>query len=421
MRRLRIWLPVFLIIGVLGIYLAHLDHGQATAEQPATITSTASNSVNTGPLVAVIRGPLSVWNIYDGQVEARDTISISSHLGGSAVIVYLAPQGAKVKRGDMLARFDTTDVERNLVQLKQDAATAKSELQSLEHAELPIERSSMELEVQDQANKVKLEDKFMHDSEQLVKEGLMSAEELAQEQMEAAKEHRKLGALKSKLDLTIRYEQPLRIQEARTKLLAAEEALRIGDRQLANSTILAPEAGVVEYHPLQVGGEYRTVHLGDLVYQNQTFMSLPNPHRLVIHCEVPESEFDQVPVGAEVTIEPLARPDLQFHGRVDSIGSTARSIPDQPGWQRYFQTLVTVQDGAASLRPGMTVTVNVLSYHQDDAILVPRDAVSWADGKPYVVVHGLLGNERRAIKLGRADQTRYEVLQGLSAGDKVRL
>ncbi|MGH8371646.1 MAG: efflux RND transporter periplasmic adaptor subunit [Gammaproteobacteria bacterium] len=420
MRRLRVWLPVFIIAGVLGIYLAHLDHGRAVVERPAT-TATAMPSGTAAQLVTITRGPLSVWSVYDGQVEARDTISISSHLGGSAVIVYLAAEGADVKRGDVLARFDNTDVERNLVQLKQDAATAKSTLASLEHAVLPIERNDMELDVQDQSNKVKLEDKFMHDSEALVKEGLMSVEELSQERMEADKEHRKLAALQSKLDLTIRYEQPLRIQQARAKLLAAEEALRIGERQLANSTIVAPEAGVVEYHPLAVGGEYRSVHVGDTVFQNQTFMSLPNPHSLIVHCEVPESEFDQVPVNADVIIQPLSRPDLRFQGRVESVGSMARSVPDQPGWQRYFQTLVKVQDGAAVLRPGMSVTATVLSYHTDNAVLLPRQAVYWADGAPYVMVQGLLGAVRRPVKLGRANQTRYEVLEGLSPGDQVRL
>jgi HlyD family secretion protein len=420
MRQVRIWLPVFIIVGVLGIYLAHLDRGQAVAERPVT-TEAAMPSGTTAQLVTITRGPLSVWNVYDGQVEARDTISISSHLGGSAVIVYLAAEGAGVKRGDVLARFDNTDVERNLVKLKQDAATAKSALDNLVHAELPIERNDMELDVEDQSNKVNLEDKFMHDSQELVKEGLMSAEELSQERMQADKEHRKLAALKSKLDLTLRYEQPLRIQEARAKLLAAEEALRIGNRQFANSTILAPAAGVVEYQPLSVGGEYRSVRLGDTVFQNQTFMSLPDPHSLIVHCEVPESEFDQVPVNATATIQPLARPDLQFHGQVDSVGSMARSVPNQPAWQRYFQAMVSIQDARGILKPGMTVTVKVLSYHSANALLLPRQAVRWADGSPYVLVRGLLGTVRRPVKLGNADQTRYEVLDGLNAGDRVSL
>ena len=420
MRRpsLRLWLPAFILAGAGGLYLAHLDHGQAALEHPTT-EAPAALSQSTARLLEVTDGPMSVWSEYTGHVEAREVVELASRLGGSATIVYLAPEGSAVKKGDVLARFDTSDAERELVKLNQDYDTANSEMQSLEKAELPIERSDLQLQVDEQVNKVKLEDKFIADSEDLVKQGLMSEEELGQERTEADKEHRELTSLQAKLDLTTRYLQPLKVQQARSKLLAAQQALGLGKRQLENSTISAPEAGVLEFRPVPIGGEYRVVRVGDSVFQNQSFMYLPDTRSLLVHCEVPEAEFDHVPVGAQAVVRPLARPDIQFKGSVQSVGSVARGVLDQPAWQRYFQTLIAMQDVEAVFKPGMTVSVQVLSYHTESAVLLPREALRWEAGEPYVLLKGAFGTHRRAVRVGHSDLNDYEILDGLKPGDSV--
>ena len=141
-------------------------------------------------LLDVTRGPLSVWSTYTGHVEARDVVNIASRVGGSAVIVELAPGGELARKGALLVRFDTTDLERELVRLNQDHAMAASELESFERAELPIERGELEREVSEQARKDALEEKFLRDSEKLVAEGVMSAGEVEQERGEHDKEQR---------------------------------------------------------------------------------------------------------------------------------------------------------------------------------------------------------------------------------------
>lgn len=420
MRRLplRLWLPVFILAGVGGLYVAHLDHGQAALEHPTEEAKTPPIR-STARLLDVKQGPLWVWSEYSGHVEAREVVELASRAGGSAVIVYLAPEGTAVNKGDVLARFDTTDQERDLVKLTQDDDTARSEMESLQKAELPIERQDLELDVNEQVNKVKLEDQFLKDSTDLVQQGLMSEEEMSQERMEGDKEHRKLDSLQAKLDLTTRYLEPLKVRQAHVKLLAADQALALGKRQLANSVITAPEAGIVEYRPIPLSGEYRTVRVGDTVFQNQAFMYLPDTRSLVVHCEVPESEFDHVPLDAQAQVRPLARPDAQFLGRVYSVGSVARNVPDQPAWQRYFQTMVALSEGHAALKPGMTVTVQVLSYHAEDAVLLPREALRWDRDEPYVLVKGAFGTQRRAVRVGHSDLNDYEILDGLKPGDSV--
>lgn len=369
----------------------------------------------------VIRGRLTVWNHYSGRIGADKVVSIASDLGGPAVVVYLVPQGSRVRKGDVLVRFDSTDEERELVKLKQDYATAKSELNSLVNAELPIDLEDIKTKLADQQYKVEQESKFLKDSATLQKQGLLSEEELNQERGEAQSEDDKLKQLQQQLELTEKYEDPAKIEQAKAKVAAAEEALRLGEQQLADSTITAPVGGVVSYKPLNIASEYRSVHVGDTVYKNQPFMMLPDTRRLIVDCEVPESDFDEVNPGMTVIVNPVSRPDMAFNGTVQSVETVASTAPDLPSWQHYFHTVVSLEGENIPLYPGMSVAVNVLSFDKDGVVLAPRPAIRWNNGHPYVLERELLGVREHALQLGHSDASYYEVLAGAAPGDTVLL
>ncbi len=350
MRRLHVWLPLCILAGACGLYLAHLDHGQAALEHP-TAEAPAALSQSTAKLLDVTAGPMSVWSEYTGHVEAREVVELASRLGGSATIVYLAAEGSVVKKGDVLTRFDTSDAERNLVKLNQDYDTANSEMQSLEKAELPIERSDLQLQVDEQANKVKLEDKFITDSEDLVKQGLMSEEELGQERTEADKEHRELTGLQSKLDLTTRYLQPLKVQQARTKLLAAQQALALGKRQLDDSTISAPEAGVLDSVPCPSAV--------NIAWCGSRACSRTSPSctcRTTAVCGI-GSAGGGSSTTCRVALRWCNSTWIQFKGSVQSVGSVARGVPDQPGLAALFPDFGRHEVSGKRAASGMTVSV----------------------------------------------------------------
>ncbi len=70
--------------------------------------------------IVVSQGTLSVWSSYQGKLEARKVEIILSRFNGSATIVDLAPEGSQVSAGDMLVRFDSSQVERDLLKLERD-------------------------------------------------------------------------------------------------------------------------------------------------------------------------------------------------------------------------------------------------------------------------------------------------------------
>jgi multidrug efflux pump subunit AcrA (membrane-fusion protein) len=69
----------------------------------------------------------------------------------------------------------------------------------------------------------------------------------------------------------------------------------------------------------------------------------------------------------------------------------------------------------------MTVTIQIQSYINPRATLVPRTAVVWEENRPWVRVRNGSTIERRGLRLGQANDKFYEVLEGLKPGETVIL
>jgi multidrug efflux pump subunit AcrA (membrane-fusion protein) len=84
-----------------------------------------------------------------------------------------------------------------------------------------------------------------------------------------------------------------------------------------------------------------------------------------------------------------------------------------------FAIKACVSDPDESLLTGISVKVTMDTYSQDDALLIPYDAVYYDDSQPYVYVAVDNIAERRDIETGIFDEETITVLSGLSAEDQL--
>lgn len=369
----------------------------------------------------VAREDFSVFSVYDGKLESRNVVTIVSKFRGNATVIELVPEGTTVNSGDLLVRFDASKLEQDLVKLEKEYLLAKSELESLTHAKLPMELQDMEFDLLEARSVAQIEAQFLADSIALQKEDLISEQEVKQQERKVRNLESKVEKLAAQYRLTKEYLHPSALASARTKLLSAEQALDLAREQIKRSVVRAPAPGVVVYKSLSVGGEFRTVRVGDTIYPNQPFMVLPDMRDLVVHCNVPESELARVSQGAPAIVRPLAYPDLELRGQVESVGSVAQSLPGYPVWQKFFHVRVGIEKVDARIRPGMSVTAHLLTFRKPDAVLIPRRAVLWQDGAALAVVQSNNEPVRRRLRLGMANDTHYEVLDGVKPGEQVIL
>lgn len=381
----------------------------------------SDREVDNKQITVIEDGSFSVWSVYAGKVEARSAVTIMSKFDGMATIVDLVTAGKKISRGDLLVRLDSTKLERELLKLENEYALAKTDKESLVKARIPLDIRGKEVELLNVQGELDAESQYLKNNLKLAREDLISVDEVKQLQRKVDKLKSRFESLEIELDLTRKYLNPLAIEQANSKLSAAEQALVHTKRQLQNSVIRAPGDGVVVYKPLNISGEFRAVRIGDSVFANQIIMVLPDLSDLLIHIEVPESELSAVKEGNEVIVRPLAYRELALKGKVEHISSVAQSVSGRPTWQRYFHVTIGLNDADARLRPGMSVTAHILSYQRTQTTLVPRRAVVWVDGKPRVEVQRGFSFIQREIRVGLANNTHYEVIEGLESGDTVTI
>ncbi len=372
-------------------------------------------------LARIEQNQLVVRSTYSGKIEARNQVTVMSKFKGFATVVELAKEGSQVHTGDLVARFDSADLERELLKLEKEYSLAESERESQFNAIIPLELEDLKMDLQKVSEAAAAEKQYLKDSIALAKENVVSMMEVEQQKAKVAQLEAEYLGVKNRLKLTQKYLHPSMRQRANAKLHSAKQALELARNQLQNTSIHAPAGGMLVYKPLHIGGEYRTLRIGDSIHANQPFMVIPDLEDMVLRAMIPESELSRVKAGQTVLIYPQAFPDLRLEGIVEQVGVIAESAPGQPKWQKYFSLTVAIDDKDERLRPGMSAVAHVISAHRKNALLVPRRAVSWQDGKAHTDVKTALQISSREIELGIANETHYEVLAGLSAGEMVIL
>ena len=371
------------------------------------------------PRTAVVeRGALRMTIPFAGELEARRVEMIAVGVQGSAVLAELVPEGTPVAKGDLLARFDASQIAQDLAKQENDLVRARQELESLEKAELPLELLDLESKRLDARAELESEQRFLESARGLAERGLMAPGEVAQQEQKVAALAARGEQLDTRIRLTKEHVHAARLAKARAALEAAERQRDFTASQLALCEVRAPVAGVATLVPLPVGGEYRTAHVGDTLFRNQAFLCLPDPSEHVLRGYVDEAELPWVKPGSAVEAVPAAYPNTRLTGRVETVGGMAQTRPGEPVWRKFFPVQIALDPIPEPLPVGLTVRAEIVAGEASQALLVPRAALAWRGAQ--TVVRRAAGGET-PVQTGLADETRVEIVSGLAAGDEVQL
>lgn len=393
-----------------GLLIALIGCGAGCGERPRT-------HADAQQLITVEEGPLRVWTAYEGELAARRVVNISSKFNGPAVLTYVAPEGTAIKKGDIIVRFDSFQAENELARLEREVTVAETEGASLEHAVLPLELREMDVALADARYASGAARQTLSDSLELEKEGLVSTHEVERDRLQAGNAESKVQQLEEKSRLVREHIHPARLEESRAKRAAAVRQRDLMREQVAQCAVAAPCDGEVVYLPLMFGAELRPARVGDTVYKNQEFLSIPEPGAWVVRISVPERELARVSPGMTARVTPRAWPDLSLPAVVETVA--AMSSTRGAAAERFFACTLRIDEAPAELKSGLTADVAVLSRDIGRAKWIPRSAVEWREGRPYCRVQTARGVEERALTLGMANDQVFEVRAGLEAGERV--
>jgi len=353
-----------------------------------------------------VRSDFEEWIPLSGRLEASHPVTFRSELDGLSKLIFLAEDGTPVEEGEVIARFDHSDLEERKRTLTRDLNIAKAHVRSLREAEHPLELRRIEQEIVALENEIQQEDLLLSETKALVEEDLLAPEELqAFDQNLSALRSRK-DALEHQLDVTRRILHPAAIEIATARKVAAEAGLQDVLDDLNSTVVRASADGSVHLPLIPIDGERRPARVGDGLYRNQVYLELANLTDLVIRAEVGERLLAKVVPGMEALVTFPAFPDNTQRATITSVGAYPR------GNQRRYPVELFVQDPPPELRPGLTAVLRVLSSRQEDVIVVPREFVQWQGTDPYVLTE----NGRQEVEPGAGNAGGLVVTSGLSPG-----
>jgi HlyD family secretion protein len=384
------WIGLGIIIVVVGLLLGLAGRGQA----PQVMVARASQQT------------LEVWISSNGKVEPVQPYAIRAQLATFVDQVDVA-EGQQVKRGQLLLKLDASDAESQLASARQTLLAAQNDLRAAREGGPPGEVAQLESDLakaqakrdrlaQEQAALKKLVESHAATQDELAENQL----ELTQAQADLEYQLKKKQALERRARLAVA-QDTLRIEQAQAEILSLEDKVR-------QARIAAPIAGTVYSVPLRPGD---FVKVGDLL------LEMADLHDVRVRAFVDEPDLGQLNVNDPVEITWDALPSRVWRGRTMSIPKQVVSL----GTRSVGEVLCSVNNERLELIPGINVDVRIEVQQRPHVLVVPRGAVQGEGAARYVYLVKNNHLSKRAIEVGVASATQYEVTGGLKSGDRVAL
>jgi len=157
----------------------------------------------------------------------------------------------------------------------------------------------------------------------------------------------------------------------------------------------------------------RNATVGASVGTDANLFKIIDLSRVWIDANVFEKDLQQVRPGQEVKLTVPAFPGATFSGRVILINSVVD--PDT----RTVKVRTEVANPDGRLKPDMFANVQIVTALNRTAISIPQSAVLNDEGKTVVFIAEGNGYKKRQVQAGIQSNDRVEIVDGLTAGDKV--
>ncbi len=408
-----------------------------------------------GRTATVVRGTLLSTVNATGNIQPEAETRIGFQQPGK--VVELSVQvGSAVRKGDVIARLDTADLELALAQArtglivanaaysrtvegaragdikaaeaalsaaqasyarvkagaeKSDLDAAKAQLLNAE-AQLRQAQAAYDLAGRFQPNTLGDSPTVvqLRQAQNNLEAARRQYDRLLQgpEQAQLAAAWQRVEEARARLDQLRQPAQAFDLERVEAERRRAELAVEQAERRLEKARLVAPMDGVIGAVAVEKGEMVAT----------QPIITLLDTSVLHIDVKVDEIDIARVQPGQPVRISLDALPDVELTGRVDRIASTSTV---QNGIVSYAVRIV-LDSTTAPLRVGMTANASIIVDQREGALLVPNWAVrrDRAAGKFFVTVVSADNQLQEVeVQVGLRGESQTEILAGLSEGQTV--
>ena len=351
-----------------------------------------------------------------GEIKPKKFVNISANVSGRITNLYVQ-EGDAVRKGQVLARIDSTRFEAGERQSEAALQAARADLQ---RAEADLENSRLAFE----------RARSMRDEKLIAQQAYDQAD--ADLKMKAA------------------------AVESQKRRIAQQAAMLETNRdELEKTTIVAPMSGVVTSLVKEEGESV----IGAQSFSPTVLMTVADLSVMEVEILVDETDIRNVQLGQKAEVRVDALEGLEIIGEVTEIGSSAiprgtsaaaaagQATASTANQAKDFKVVVTLKDPPPSLRSGLNATADVETARKAGVVSVPIQAVvvRQLDKEGKVIEAGTVqasesepggpvekGEEKegvfvinagqaffRPVKTGIMGESDIEITDGLKEGDEI--
>jgi RND family efflux transporter MFP subunit len=416
--------------------------------------SSAASATPAVRLARVRQGDLRIIVSGAGKLMASEEVGVGFEVSGRVAEI-LVGVGDRVQKGQVLARLDASDLNRQVEQARIAVRQAELKLAQLQQppSEEQVKAAQAAVAVAEAAYQQLLagpSPEKLASAKAALEKARLALQEAQIAYADAATDPSKASAAlaayqkalldyevaKANYDATVAPASQSELDNALAQVLTARkklqdllsgpseselEAARLdlektqlslqqAEEALAKAELRSPIDGVVTAVNVSVGQQ-----------PSGTAVTIMDPTRFSVRAYVDESDIHLVEVGQQAHVTFDALPDRTFLGRVARIEPGLTEVQGVPVATVWVELDLSEAAAPVSLLQGMNGNVEIIAAERLGALLAPKEAVRELGGGRYAVLVASEGGEltMRQVQIGICDDVYCEVLSGLSAGDSV--
>jgi HlyD family secretion protein len=192
------------------------------------------------------------------------------------------------------------------------------------------------------------------------------------------------------------------------EIAAAKARVQALENTINQAKIIAPFDGTVTeigYQP----GEY--MEAGSIAVQ------IDDLDNLVVNVDISEIDISKVVFGQSVVVTFDALPYKEYNGSVTAVSNAGT---DESG-SVQFRVTVAIDNADASVRPGFTAVVSIITSQAENALLIPNQALRTINNNNSVLILGEDGAPMPVrVEVGARSEAFTEIISGdIAEGDQL--
>ena len=282
-----------------------------------------------------------------GNIETT-TVGVGFKISGH-VTQRMIDEGDSVKKGQVIASLETTDLELAAANAKAQLLAAQATLSQLTNGSRPQDVSAAQAAVRSaEADKqnAAAEDQRM---QQLFADSAVSAQDRDRVRTAYKMASARADQVAQQLSIVIEGPRQEEIELATAKVEQAKQQLELAKTKLAYAQIAAPIDGVVLS---------KNIEVGEYVSPGTPVVTIGELNQVWLKAYIAESDLGKVKLGQKVSVTTDTYSNKTYRGYISFIASEAEFTPKniQTSEERVklvYRIKIVLENAAHELKPGM--------------------------------------------------------------------